>query len=345
MLAAKSTKRSGFTFIELLLTMGVMGIIAGVATPTYRNYKIRSDLYLARDVVLQALYRARLLSQSGEFDDEWRYEINEGIVFKGSDFDTRDPNYDELFTLPNSVVPTGIQEVAFERINGAPSPDGDIVLQSLSGEKIYIPISPDTAIIGESAPPVQVKVRFDRIEDDDGMVTFCHKPGTGAEETMTLPEQAWNGHHVHGDDLNPCPGDEGDNETRNVVYVGSGSTVYYEGEWIPLTENGVVIVDGALSYDEEGIYLRRTASYAEFVHYNDDADTTTIIDTVIFMDGDTLTSVQNGTSPNETENPFDGTVNDTVSGDEVTTASDNKSVQFQTREDNGQDTINLYWGS
>lgn len=336
------SKRPAFTFIELLLTMGVIAVVAGIATPTYRNYQIRSDLYLARDVVLQALYRARLLSQAGQSDDEWRYQIAEGIVFKGSDFDTRDTGYDESFTLPSSVVPTGIQEVAFERINGAPSPDGDIVLQSLSGEKIWIPISPDTAIIGQEAPPVQIKVRFDRIEDDDGMVTFCHKPGTASQETKTLPESAWHGHQVHGDELNPCPGDEGDDEVHNVVYVGSGSTVYYEGEWIPITEDGVAIVDGNLTFDEEGIYIKRTASHVEVVHYEEDVGVTTIIDAVIFIDKDTFSSVQNGTSPYETENPFDGLVNDDVSGDEVTTSNDSTSVLFQTREASGRDTLLLY---
>jgi hypothetical protein len=39
--------------------------------------------------------------------------------------------------------------------------------------------------------------------------TFCHHPGTNAEETKTLPRVAWeNGHQQHGDTLGPCEGDE-----------------------------------------------------------------------------------------------------------------------------------------
>ncbi len=37
------------------------------------------------------------------------------------------------------------------------------------------------------------------------MVTICHKPGTPAEKTMTIPQSALNGHLVHGDTMGPCP--------------------------------------------------------------------------------------------------------------------------------------------
>jgi hypothetical protein len=37
------------------------------------------------------------------------------------------------------------------------------------------------------------------------LVTICHKPGTPAEKTMTLPAPALSGHLGHGDTLGPCP--------------------------------------------------------------------------------------------------------------------------------------------
>lgn len=42
-------------------------------------------------------------------------------------------------------------------------------------------------------------------ETDTGSVTICHKPGTPAQKTMTLPRSALNGHLGHGDTLGPCP--------------------------------------------------------------------------------------------------------------------------------------------
>ena len=37
------------------------------------------------------------------------------------------------------------------------------------------------------------------------LVTICHRPGTPAEKTMTLPGSALSGHLGHGDTIGPCP--------------------------------------------------------------------------------------------------------------------------------------------
>jgi len=36
----KGSKRAGFTAVDVLLTIGVIGITAGVSVPMYRNYQI-----------------------------------------------------------------------------------------------------------------------------------------------------------------------------------------------------------------------------------------------------------------------------------------------------------------
>ena len=41
----------------------------------------------------------------------------------------------------------------------------------------------------------------------EAFVTICHKPGTPAEQTKTIPESALNGHLGHGDTMGPCPED------------------------------------------------------------------------------------------------------------------------------------------
>lgn len=221
------------------------------------------------------------------------------------------------------------------------------MLQALNGEKIWIPISPDTAIVGDDAPPVQFKVRFDRIANDDGTVTFCHKPGTPSEETKTLPEAAWFGHQVHGDELGICASDGGGGEeVRNLVYVGGDATPYYEGEWIPLTQNGVAIVDTAPTFSELGIYVQRASDHMKVINYGGtDASVVRIIDAVIFIDTNTFTSITNGDAPYASENPFDGLVSDETDGDEATAGHKDTSVLFQTRESNSRDTILLYWGT
>jgi hypothetical protein len=47
--------------------------------------------------------------------------------------------------------------------------------------------------------------------DGNGEV-ICHKPGTPAEKTKTVPESAVKAHLGHGDTLGPCDGDDGDDD-------------------------------------------------------------------------------------------------------------------------------------
>ena len=35
-------------------------------------------------------------------------------------------------------------------------------------------------------------------------ITFCHKPGTPAQQTLTTDAKGWNGHSKHGDTLGEC---------------------------------------------------------------------------------------------------------------------------------------------
>jgi hypothetical protein len=40
---------------------------------------------------------------------------------------------------------------------------------------------------------------------DDERVTICHKPGTPAEKTLSIPRPALDSHLGHGDTMGPCP--------------------------------------------------------------------------------------------------------------------------------------------
>ncbi len=57
-------------------------------------------------------------------------------------------------------------------------------------------IVPALPAVGQQSPPVG--------EQSPPRVTICHKPGTPAEKTMTLPQAAVQGHLGHGDTLGPC---------------------------------------------------------------------------------------------------------------------------------------------
>jgi prepilin-type N-terminal cleavage/methylation domain-containing protein len=93
-------------------------------------------------------------------------------------------------------------------------------------------------------------------EEDDGLITICHKPGTPAEKTMTIPLSALPAHVGHGDFIGTCDEvEEGGEESG--------------GDPLPLNDT---IVRLRLYYPQEGSYAwpsdwpeetadRDTASY------------------------------------------------------------------------------------
>lgn len=72
--------------------------------------------------------------------------------------------------------------------------DGTIVIVSITIIYTPPPPGPPTPPPPPGPPP-----------GPGGNVTICHKPGTPAEKTMTLPQSALGGHLGHGDTMGPCP--------------------------------------------------------------------------------------------------------------------------------------------
>jgi hypothetical protein len=60
-----------------------------------------------------------------------------------------------------------------------------------------VALVPSLPAVGQQSPPVG--------QQSPPRITICHKPGTPAEKTMTLPLPAAQGHFGHGDVPGPCP--------------------------------------------------------------------------------------------------------------------------------------------
>lgn len=183
--------------MELILVVGVIGAVTGMAVPLYRDYQIRNDLNLATEQVTQGLARARLLSQSAQDDSGWGFYVPSGTLYKGETYADRDPNYDEIYPMPSTITPTGLLEISYSRLQGAPSDTGEITLTALNEEQRFVFIEVQT----ESVAVVQ-----------NDTLTICHNPPGNSENahTITISEASWPTHRDnHGDSLGPCPGDPG----------------------------------------------------------------------------------------------------------------------------------------
>ncbi len=180
--------RRSFTLLEMLLVLGVLSVIGGIATPTYRDYRIRSDLHIAAEQVSQALSRARILAQTGTAGQPWGFSVPQATIFAGKRYAERMVEYDELFALPGEIALSGLGEVTFSPLEGVPSVTGSIILTSLRNEQAEVSV-----LIERQGIVVSI----------DDKLTICHcEPDPPL--TLHVPEAAWPAHSNHGDYLGEC---------------------------------------------------------------------------------------------------------------------------------------------
>ncbi len=180
--------RRAFTLVEGLIVIAILGILTGVTLPMYKEYSERADLELAADQVTQGLSRAKLLSELNEQDSPWGFSIDEGVLFKGGDYGTRDAAFDESYPIEDDISTSGLSEVSFAQLTGKPSATGSLTL-GLGGSSIVLVLGNDGSVASTD--------RF----------TICHYPPGNPQNahTLSISESAWPAHQKHGDTLGSCP--------------------------------------------------------------------------------------------------------------------------------------------
>lgn len=136
-------KNYGFTLIEMVLSIAVIVIIAGISVPIYQSFQIRNDLDIATATIAQSLRRAAVLSQAVDGDTSWGIKIQSGNIeiFKGVSYAARDVAYDEVFSVPTSITPSGLSEIVFTKFSGLPVSTGTVTLTSNTNETRAITIN------------------------------------------------------------------------------------------------------------------------------------------------------------------------------------------------------------
>ncbi len=133
----------GFTLLEMLLSLTLMGILTGLSMPLYLSFQNRNDLSLTTELVAQTMRRAEVYARGVNADSQWGVSIQptSAVLFKGSSYASRDTAYDEPISLPASITPTGLNEVLFSKVSALPSTTGNITFTSNTNDVRTISIN------------------------------------------------------------------------------------------------------------------------------------------------------------------------------------------------------------
>lgn len=122
----------GFTLLELLLSMAMIAVLAGIGVPIVVRAQTKNDLDTAVSVWVSTLRRAEVLAQAVDGDSQWGGKIQNGsvVLFKGTSYATRDTNFDEVFSLPTTITVSGVSEIVMDKLSGYPTATGTTTLTS-----------------------------------------------------------------------------------------------------------------------------------------------------------------------------------------------------------------------
>lgn len=141
--------RLGFTFIELLIVLGIMSIIALVALPFFSNSISRNDLQTSAWQLANDLRRARSAAMAAQSNSAWSVHLQSDrhVLFVGTTYNASDPN--NLITLlPATITLSAItlngggSDVRFSKIKGQTTDFGTItVMDNNSGDTIVVSVN------------------------------------------------------------------------------------------------------------------------------------------------------------------------------------------------------------
>lgn len=133
----------GFSLVELLLSITILGMMAGLTWPVYQSYQQRNDLDVTAQSIADGLRRAQTYARSGNGDSVWGVRIlsNSAVLYRGATYASRNTAYDEPTSIPSAFTVGGLSDISFAKFTAAPSATGSITLTAGSNNTRTITIN------------------------------------------------------------------------------------------------------------------------------------------------------------------------------------------------------------
>lgn len=138
-------KINGFTLVEILITIAILCLLAGIAFPGLRSMLIANYLNTSGSEIVQSLRQAQANAMSGAEDSKWGVffdvDNNKFIFFKGATFPGPGHAYNLTTELPASIKIKDINfngggaEIIFEKTSGKTNQYGSLTLSSLNNQQ------------------------------------------------------------------------------------------------------------------------------------------------------------------------------------------------------------------
>ena len=135
----KSTNKlsHGFTLVEMVVVIGIIGLLATISTSVYSSMKTHENLEITTTSVVEAIRHAQANTQTGKGDSVWGIKIlsSSAVIFKGASYAGRDTSVDQLFDFSGGLVASGLSEIVFAKITGSTPNIGTMTLTNSYGVK------------------------------------------------------------------------------------------------------------------------------------------------------------------------------------------------------------------
>ena len=124
----------GFSLLELLLSVTIIGMLAGLSWPVYQSYQRQTDLDVTTQSIADSLRRAQTYARNGNGDSVWGVRIlsDSAVLYKGATYAGRNMAYDEAIGISSAFTAGGLSDISFAKFTATPSATGSITVTAAS---------------------------------------------------------------------------------------------------------------------------------------------------------------------------------------------------------------------